>query len=159
MKIGAGAFTDILTAGGNFVTGGYNQALNTSSNPLGGRQAWSGDSAGFVTTTVALPSAAAGQNVQFRWRCGSDGSTGGAGWYVDSVVVSARVCCGGGTFTVPTLAAGATALTAESCLATNGAIDPGETVTLNFGLRNTGTGNTTNLVATLQTTGGVTSRY
>jgi len=48
-------------------------------------------------------------------------------------------------------------LTTESCLATNGAIDPGETVTVSFGLQNTGCGNTVNLVATLQATGGVTS--
>jgi hypothetical protein len=157
IKIGAGTFADIVSAGGNFVTGGYNQTLEVSSNPLGGRLAWSGNSAGFVTTTVTLPAAAAGQNVQFRWRCGSDGSNAGTGWYVDSVVVSARLCCGGGTFTVPTLVADAKALIAESCLATNGVIDPGETVTLNLGLKNIGTANTSNLVATLQATGGVTS--
>src|SRR5439155_16258280 len=44
-------------------------------------------------------------------------------------------------------------LLAESC--TNGAMDPGETVTLNFGLKNSGTANTSNLVATLQTSGGI----
>ena len=52
---------------------------------------------------------------------------------------------------------GATAITAESCGPANNAIDPGETVTVNFALSNVGTANTTNLVATLQATGGVTS--
>lgn len=53
-------------------------------------------------------------------------------------------------------AAGAT-ITAESCSPANGALDPGEVVTVNFGLRNVGSLNTTNLVATLQATGGVQS--
>ena len=46
-------------------------------------------------------------------------------------------------------------LVAESC--PNGVVDPGETVTVNFGLKNTGTANTTNLVATLLATGGILS--
>jgi hypothetical protein len=48
------------------------------------------------------------------------------------------------------------ALLAEGCLPTNNAVDPGETVTMQFALRNTGVVNTTNLVATLLTSGGVT---
>src|SRR5262249_39764300 len=46
-------------------------------------------------------------------------------------------------------------LTAEGCV--NNAVDPGETVTANFSIRNTGTAPTTNLVATLLVGGGVTS--
>ncbi len=48
-------------------------------------------------------------------------------------------------------------ITAESCQPANNAYDPGETVTANFGLKNNGAASTTNLVATLQATGGVTS--
>jgi len=48
-------------------------------------------------------------------------------------------------------------LTAESCSPANGAPDPDEMVTMSFPLQNNGTGSTTNLVATLQATGGVTS--
>jgi len=48
-------------------------------------------------------------------------------------------------------------IASESCSAANGAIDPGETVTVNFALQNIGNVNTTNLVATLLTTNGVTS--
>ena len=54
------------------------------------------------------------------------------------------------------VAAGAT-ITAESCSPADNALSPGETVTVNFGLKNNGTAATTNLVATLQATGGVTS--
>jgi len=49
-----------------------------------------------------------------------------------------------------------TALLAEGCMPTNNAVDPGETVTMQFALRNTGVVNTTNLVATLLSGGGVT---
>ena len=55
------------------------------------------------------------------------------------------------------ISTGATAITAESCSPANNAIDPGETVTVNFELANVGTSNTTNLVATLQSGGGVSS--
>jgi hypothetical protein len=57
---------------------------------------------------------------------------------------------------LPVVTSGATLITAESC-AINNAIDPAETVTINFDMANVGTANTTNLVATLQPTGGVTA--
>jgi subtilisin-like proprotein convertase family protein len=47
-------------------------------------------------------------------------------------------------------------ITADGCNS-NGIIDPNETVTVSLGIKNTGTLNTTNLVGTLQATGGVTS--
>jgi uncharacterized repeat protein (TIGR01451 family) len=50
--------------------------------------------------------------------------------------------------------AGAT-VTAESCAPGQGAIDPGETVTVEFGLRNLGPSNSVALVATLLATDGV----
>jgi hypothetical protein len=53
-------------------------------------------------------------------------------------------------------AAGAT-ITAEGCNPNNGAIDPGETVTVSFCVTNNGNQPTMNLVGTLQTSGGVTS--
>ena len=56
-----------------------------------------GVSAGFITTTVNLPSAAAGQNIVLRWRMGSDNSTAGVGWRVDSVVLSQPGACPAGS--------------------------------------------------------------
>jgi hypothetical protein len=95
IKIGSGAYTDIVAAGGNFVTGGYVTTLPTG-NPLVGQQAWSGNSGGYITTTVTLPSAASGQTVQFRWRCGADNTTSAPGWRIDSLTISNRawLCCG-----------------------------------------------------------------
>ncbi len=54
-------------------------------------------------------------------------------------------------------AAPGAAVTAEGCGTGNGAIDPGESVTVSLPLRNVGTANTSNLVATLLSGGGVTS--
>ncbi len=51
----------------------------------------------------------------------------------------------------PRVVAGSTTLAAENCQPTNGAIDPGETVTVLFNLKNIGTAATTNLVVALLT--------
>ena len=54
ISIGGGLFDDIVTAGGTFIAGGYTGPINSNFfNPLAGRAAWTGNSGGFVTTTVA----------------------------------------------------------------------------------------------------------
>ncbi|MCM3873951.1 MAG: proprotein convertase P-domain-containing protein, partial [Pyrinomonadaceae bacterium] len=58
---------------------------------------------------------------------------------------------------VPIIAPAGSTITAESCVPADNALSPGETVTVSFGLKNSGAAPTTNLVATLQATGGVTS--
>lgn len=96
IAINGGAFNDIISAGGTFVANGYNATISSYyQNPLSGRQAWSGDVGGFITTVVNLPATAMGQTIQLRWRFGSDNSTGSVGWYVDTVFVSipTYVCC------------------------------------------------------------------
>lgn len=55
------------------------------------------------------------------------------------------------------IAAAGASLTSESFSPPNGSIDPGETVTVQFRLQNLGNVPNTNLVATLEATGGVTS--
>ena len=80
---GGNTFQDILAVGGRFVTGGYNRIIATDrGSPIAGRQAWSGNSGGFITTVVGLPS-----NVlqgKLRWRMASDNSGGSDGWRVDT---------------------------------------------------------------------------
>ena len=55
----------------------------------------------------------------------------------------------------PLITNAGTSLAAEGCSPPNGAIDPGETVAVLFGLKNLGAVSTTNLVATLQADSGV----
>jgi hypothetical protein len=56
---------------------------------------------------------------------------------------------------VPVLASSGATVTAESCLPPNNVPDPGETVTVSFCVQNSGGADTTDLVATLQPSGGV----
>jgi hypothetical protein len=97
-------FQDILAAGGSFVSNGYNRTLSTSySNPLGGRSAWSGTSTNYVTTIVNLPAAAAGQNIQLRWRCGSDSSVSSNGWFIDTLSIKDATCCSASANVAPVI--------------------------------------------------------
>jgi putative transposon-encoded protein len=94
IKIGSGAYQDILAAGGTFVSNGYNRTISANfQNPLSGREAWSGDSAAYLPVTVNLPAAANGQSIQLKWRMGSDESFGVTGVNVDSVIVSGGYLC------------------------------------------------------------------
>jgi hypothetical protein len=80
-------YQDILDAGGTFVTGGYNRTISTDrGSPIAGRRAWSGNSGGFITTTVRLPDIII-QGV-LRWRMASDNSGSGDGWRVDTIDIS-----------------------------------------------------------------------
>lgn len=63
---------------------------------------------------------------------------------------------GSGTILDDELAADVYGVIGESCSPANGAVDPGETVTLELFIRNPGLSTTTNLVATLLPMGGVT---
>ena len=155
-NINAGAFTDITdqAVGGSFISGGYTGAItNVTGNPIGARQAWTGDSGGYITTVAALGPNLAGQTIKLRFRMGSDGSTGLTGWRIDDVqVANGSFCCGVSIAPAPPVL-----LNSESYAPANGAVDPGETVSVNLALMNNGASATTNLMATLQATGGVTA--
>jgi hypothetical protein len=91
---GGNTFQDILAVGGSFVREGYNRTISTGrDSPIAGRQAWSGNSGGFVTTVVNLPTI---QTVgRLRWRMASDNSGSGEGWRIDTIKVTS--CRGEGT--------------------------------------------------------------
>lgn len=80
-------FQDILSAGGTFVQGGYNRVISTNrGSPIAGRQAWSGNSEGFITTVVNLGTISL--EMRFRWRMASDNTGSSEGWRVDTVNMS-----------------------------------------------------------------------
>ncbi len=92
---GGASWTDIITAGGTWVTGGYdNRTISACcDNPLAGRLAWSsrstGGTSGWKTTTVNLPLAASA-SARIRFRLGTDKANSVSpfeGWRIDSVEV------------------------------------------------------------------------
>jgi hypothetical protein len=84
---GGNTFQDILDAGGSFVVGGYNRTIATDrGSPIAGRQAWSGNSKGFITTVVNLPFISTGGRL--RWRMASDNSGPNEGWRVDTIFIA-----------------------------------------------------------------------
>ncbi|MEP7339020.1 MAG: M36 family metallopeptidase [Acidobacteriota bacterium] len=115
IKIGAGSFTDILTAGGAFLTTPYNEVLPPSvaecTHGLPRHNAWTGNSGGYVTTVVQLPAAAAGQTIQLRWIAGFDCNTAETGWRVDSINIGGNAACSA-TGCCPTISINQTSLPA-----------------------------------------------
>jgi hypothetical protein len=84
---GGNTFQDVLAAGGSFATGGYNRTISTDrGSPIAGRQAWSGNSEGFITTVVNLPYIPGGGRL--RWRMASDNSGSSEGWRIDTVYIA-----------------------------------------------------------------------
>jgi uncharacterized repeat protein (TIGR01451 family) len=92
---GGATYVDILDSGpgARFIEGGYNFGLITSgngnTNGLQARPAWTGNSGGFITSTVQLPTTAAGKSVRFRFISGADSSTTvtNSGWTIDNVAL------------------------------------------------------------------------
>ena len=67
--------------------GGYNRTIATDrGSPIGSRQAWSGNSGGFITTVVNVPPMQPWGRL--RWRMASDTSGGNEGWRVDTVNIT-----------------------------------------------------------------------
>ncbi len=98
ISINGGAFTDIITAGGSFVSGGYNGTISSSDgSPIAGASAWTGTfNSSYTTTLVNLPPTAAGQNAQFRWRLACDTGVGGNTyvWRIDTInLISSTYVC------------------------------------------------------------------
>ncbi|MCC7373803.1 MAG: immunoglobulin domain-containing protein [Verrucomicrobiales bacterium] len=112
----AGAFQDILAAGGTFVAGGYDGPLSANDgSPIPGRNAWTGQSGGPKATRVNLPAAAAGQSIRLRWRCASDSGVSDRGWFVDTIAVTEGAAAGGADLAV-SIAANPAPVVAESKL-------------------------------------------
>jgi bacillolysin len=78
-----GTWQDANTLG--FTHNGYNGTISNSfGNPLGGRQAFTSESNGYVSSRVNL-SSLGGQSVRLRFRIGTDSSTDDYGWFIDDI--------------------------------------------------------------------------
>ncbi|MGB1130249.1 MAG: MBG domain-containing protein, partial [Haloferula sp.] len=89
-RLDGGSWFDLLGSAATVSAGGYSSTIGGGGRPtlrssLDGRNAWTGSSGGFITTSIDLPSAWGGQNLELRWLLAHDSGTAGAGWYVDSV--------------------------------------------------------------------------
>ena len=99
IKIGGGAFQDILAAGGTFAAGGYDGPIASGfSNPLQGRMAWASRSGlttepEWVNARVLLPPSAAGQNIQLRWRLATDIGGRRLGHWIDNIQLQDGFSC------------------------------------------------------------------
>jgi hypothetical protein len=88
IAIGGADYQDILTAGGQFLAGEYTRTISTQFGSLiSGRQAWSGDSGGYVATSIRLPASAINSTIRLRFRLSSDANNGGGVWAIDSIDV------------------------------------------------------------------------
>ena len=85
-----GGSTWTQVADGDLLIGGYTGPISTQyNNPLGGQDAWCGESS-YINTIVDM-SAYAGDTVQFRMRLATDTSVSAPGWDVDDVTVQSCV--------------------------------------------------------------------
>jgi hypothetical protein len=79
--------TTWLDLNSKITNGYYNSVLGTTgANPLANRNAWSGNSGGFIKSSINL-SSYANQSVKLRFRFGSNSTVGGTGWFVDDVLL------------------------------------------------------------------------
>lgn len=86
ISVNGGAFTQLT---GEVLNDPYRGSISSSfSNPLADKDAWCEPAPGrpYANTLVDL-SSFAGQDVQLRWRLGTDSSQGREGWYVDDIAV------------------------------------------------------------------------
>ena len=75
----------------SFTSGAYNGTISSGfESPIAGRQAWTGNSGGFIETRVDLK-AFAGHSVAFRLRLASDKSVAAGNWVVDDFEITAAV--------------------------------------------------------------------
>ena len=94
-----------------FVQGGYTGTITRQTrNPLKGRKAFTGRSRGWGSSRLDL-SSLAGRTVRFRFRVGTDRSSGSLGWYIDDVRIYRCVSDGEPPTGIITLDEGAEATT------------------------------------------------
>jgi hypothetical protein len=117
ISVNGAAPQDITAAGGVFRAGGYNRTIAAGfGSPIAGRHAWSGNSGGYIVTTVDLPASLAGSMVRFVWRLAADCNVAGVGWRIDDVLFGRG----------PTAATDPASALSTSGAVLNGSVTPGD---------------------------------
>jgi DNA/RNA endonuclease G (NUC1)/PKD repeat protein len=139
----------------------------TLSNSGGATLNWTASSgANWNTLSATSGTLAPGSNTSVSVSMNANANSLSGGSYSDTIsFVNANNDAGDTTRSIaltvtnvfPSIVANGSTLVSEGCTPTNGVIDPGELVTMSFSVRNIGSGNTANLVATLLETNGVAS--
>ena len=136
-SINGGGWFDVTASGSGaaFVSGGYNGALNSSSNPLNGQQAWTGtNTTAFTQVVLDLTDSAkyAGKNLQMRWRIATNSSTASTGWWIDDVVLAGATSANVAPSIATPAAAAPSPVTGISTVLTVGASDDGGEAALTY---------------------------
>ncbi|MEM7115251.1 MAG: M36 family metallopeptidase [Chloroflexota bacterium] len=85
ISLNGGSWQDL---GSHITANGYSGTISTSySSPIGGRQAFTGDSNGYIQTIIDL-SSFSGDDAQIRFRLATDSSVSDHGWYIDDVEIT-----------------------------------------------------------------------
>lgn len=83
-----GGATWIQLVAADFIANGYNSVLGSNMNTdISGKDAWSGDSGGFIETVAHLGTYA-NSDVQIRFVFGQDDNTNEVGWWVDDIEIT-----------------------------------------------------------------------
>ena len=118
---------------------GYSGTLYaTSGNPLAGRQAFVGQSNGYISSRFDL-SPLAGQFVRLRFRIGTDTNIGDYGWFIDDVNVYRCAAPGDPTLTPSSTATPTVTLTATATLTSSATLTPSATPAITATLTETPT--------------------
>ncbi|MGE4073289.1 MAG: hypothetical protein AB7E72_19130 [Lysobacterales bacterium] len=92
VSVNGGSYMDVTALGGSFSSNGYTGVISQNFfSPIAGRNAWTGNSGGYVPVTLTHPGNAAiatGSQLRFRWRMATDSSVGGVGARLDSITSS-----------------------------------------------------------------------
>jgi hypothetical protein len=90
---GGATYNDIFDSGATCVSGCYTGEIDgTANNPLAGRQAWSGDSGGYINSVINLPASMNGQTIKLRFRMGTDEAVAAPGVHVDGLLITGATC-------------------------------------------------------------------
>src|ERR1043166_8805295 len=173
VQLTSGALLSVSPAGGlassGHVGGPFNPTnqVYTLANSGDSNLTWTASAtAPWVTLSAASGTLAPASNTTVTVSVNVNANSLSVGSYSDTVVFTNTANGAGSTTrsvsltvnsTFPVIVTNGYTVSAESCAPGNGAVDPGETVTVSLSLKNIGTADTTNLVATLMATSDVSS--